>query len=478
MSTSTDHDRHQLRVKLTALQRRVRRLRARSRKDEEKLPKQLVGLEHELLRLQADIAEMGGDEDVERGHPALSDVAEWAESAKRLGLKHEATQGGELIHRLVHDEVLNWQTTAQEYIESGEQHTLFEALAETTTRQLELHASAELNDPAHDTLHQVRADLRGALRERLAEGEPVDDEARQVWANEQVDRCDVLLTSIDDMTPDRAAAQLMLMIEDCRWLLVQVKGKGMKWRRMKHRLRKLRRERQERQLQARLESIWGTKNVARFERLILLLIVFVVVLLVVEPNVSPQTAFWLNVADGVACAVFLWEFFFKLALVPDRMSWFGRRFFWDLIPSIPFGLIVMLIDGGMLGAVNIDVVRARPIVAVRSSAPTRAIRPVAAPVHSFRARVWIHDPRFRSAGATIRPAAEPQHHSLSNARGTHACAACHAKFGAPGAAPAGRTQRTLAASAEPSAGPATRVCRHQSPGRAGTSAHRGTIAAG
>ncbi|MHC5010689.1 MAG: ion transporter, partial [Planctomycetota bacterium] len=152
------------------------------------------------------------------------------------------------------------------------------------------------------------------------------------------------LTSIDDLDPVGATADLELITDDVAWHVRNVESSrsGLR-RRLKRKLRRLKAETQERQLQGRLEAIWGPKKVGWFERTVLFLIFLVLGILTADLLFSfPENVrYWLMVVDTLACAVFLWEFFVKLALVKGKGRWFLRHAFVDLLPSIPVGLLTL-----------------------------------------------------------------------------------------------------------------------------------------
>ena len=138
-------------------------------------------------------------------------------------------------------------------------------------------------------------------------------------------------------------SNLALIEADLAWHLEQVEGAATPVRpRLRRRLRRIRARRQEQDLQDKLERRFGIQRVARFERLVLWLILLVLVLLVTEFlfRLPAQVLRIFTILDTAACAVFLWEFFHKLALVRGRASWFARHFLIDFLPSIPFGLFL------------------------------------------------------------------------------------------------------------------------------------------
>ena len=160
--------------------------------------------------------------------------------------------------------------------------------------------------------------------------------------------------------------------------------------------RRLKREAQELRLLARQEAIFGRRAVQFFENLILWLILAVLVVLITEavlpeaypPEDAPReaqeaAARWRPVHEVLAwvdagiCAIFLIEFFGKLFLVRGRFSWFMRHFLVDLIPSIPYGLIVHQTFGAL------DTLRAGRVVRLTRVARLLRYVRVARPIVRF-----------------------------------------------------------------------------------------------
>src|SRR5690606_37998871 len=118
---------------------------------------------------------------------------------------------------------------------------------------------------------------------------------RQRWATEWIDRSEMALTSVESLPASVAAEQLQRLADDLDWHLEHVERESGPWRRRLKRKRwRLRADAQERLLKSRLEGRFGAVNVARFDRLILLLIVLVIGLIGLETLVplSTTTLFW------------------------------------------------------------------------------------------------------------------------------------------------------------------------------------------
>ncbi|MGE0431218.1 MAG: ion transporter [Planctomycetota bacterium] len=61
-------------------------------------------------------------------------------------------------------------------------------------------------------------------------------------------------------------------------------------------------------------------------------------------GLDPETAWTLALIDTAICFVFLFEFFLKLAFSPHRLNYFKRHWFFDLLPSIPFGMFAYVME--------------------------------------------------------------------------------------------------------------------------------------
>lgn len=353
---------------------------------------ELADVQVELLGLSRQVLLAEPRTRLPSGHPVLGDVEAWARMADELNLHATEAQARSLAADCAHDEAAEFFRSLEPLLEQPEAKKCFSELARLSTMELELKEFATHDEEGQDEAERTEeegtrnirfASMRFRLRrsmEQALRDEPPDEETRQAWKTDLVDRADVMLTAIDDMPPDKAAEHLQRLIDDIDWHERHVEpARGSVRRRLQFKESRLRAEHQERVLQHRLEGKFGRKNVARFERLILVLIVFVLGLLVVEMSVelSPEVHFWFVMADTACCAVFLWEFFFKLALVTDRWRWFRRHFLIDLVPSIPFGLFNEHV---------LDALRAgRAIRFLRLSRFVRYVRVLRPLIRAFRA---------------------------------------------------------------------------------------------
>jgi hypothetical protein len=111
-------------------------------------------------------------------------------------------------------------------------------------------------------------------------------------------------------------------------------------KRLRKQSHQVRVELQEKRLQDRLENIFGERAVKRFEQLIFILIFVVLALLFYEfvavDEKDHETRRTLALIDTGICLIFLTEFFVKIGLTKDRLFYLKRRWFIDLLPSIPF----------------------------------------------------------------------------------------------------------------------------------------------
>ncbi|MGE3809366.1 MAG: ion transporter, partial [Gemmataceae bacterium] len=325
------------------LEQRLHRLRGSRSVHSEEAAAELQAIEFRLRELAVALSRIENDISTAELQSILPDVRDWAEVAESLELNETVHAARKLGHELAIERAESWRQTVAKLGEAPTPDQCFNALLVTSGLEFEVlgHEAREHSDIP------VLAELRGELREkflRSLETAAATTDQRERWTEALADRSEALLSALPDYSPRRASTHLDLLSADVRWHLDHVEcQKGPRRTRLERKYRRLRAEWQERVLQTRLEGTFGRTLVGWFERLILVLIFAVLGLLVFEwvrdPEEGSELLFWLTMVDTAICAVFLWEFFFKLWLAPERGRWFYRHFLIDLIPSIPFGLL-------------------------------------------------------------------------------------------------------------------------------------------
>jgi len=319
---------------LAALERRVGEELAAIDPDPRAEARRVALLELEVLERLGSLRER----DAERGNPVLADCCAWRDLSERVEAPHAAQAADDLAARLIEDDAAAWAQATLAGLAPEDPRAWFRALAGARELDLEALGRRRMEPPTA----AFRARLRGGFLAAIAAAPPTSA-LRDDWVRELLDRGEAVLTSLDELEPDRACALLDLVGRDLTWHLVKVERHGgTRRRRLKRRRARLLAERQERELQARLESRFTTRRVARFERLILWLIFFVLALFAFELIASPGPGglAWLILLDSTACLVFLAEIAIKLRYVRGRWRWFLRHFAIDVLPSIPFGLFL------------------------------------------------------------------------------------------------------------------------------------------
>ena len=324
----------------------------------------LVVLEAELAQIAAEIDDAQPGLLAARGHPVLAEASAWREEIVEQELSAPAGETAALVESLVQDEVTAFRERIAPILESGDPRELAAALTEASA--LEREALDRLGEPHRlGGLEAPRRELRekfAAVASHLGEAD------RELFTRELCDRAAVVLTGVDHLPPAQATIHLSLAAEDLEWHLAHIEtGRGRRRRRLSRKRRRLRDEESERDLQARLELRYSKPRVAFVERLVLWLVFLVLAILAVEVmfDLPRNVRIALAIVDTAACVVFLAEFFAKLRLVQGRGRWFLRHMLIDLLPSIPFGILV-------LGQVGADPTRAAR--AVRLARITRVAR--------------------------------------------------------------------------------------------------------
>lgn len=271
----------------------------------------------------------------------LADLEQLRTACERLNLSQYVAEADHISQVYIEQSARNWQTDLQQVLDDGRPVPLFEALIETTVLQTEAGKYAAANSSAPPVFDEIRTALRQALLQAI-ETSPPTEAQHTSWVTSLVDRGDMAVTGVDDDNPELAARQVRLIADDLQWHLKFIpQPLPADRRRLKRKLRQLLADWQELALKHRLNSRFGVRFVRNADRVILLLILFVVSSIFVEAFVplSPRTSLVIHVLDGLACLVFLTEFFIRLSMVPLKWLWFRRHFLIDFVPSIPVGLI-------------------------------------------------------------------------------------------------------------------------------------------
>ncbi len=350
----------ELLLRIARLERRLRLLRADLREDPLAKADAYQQLEAELLEVSGLASRLRPELGGSLGHALLADVTEW----RNTSAEAIATEAAEVVEAfasdLVEDEISAWETEATAVCGAqGDINACFDALMRTTLLEFELEAHPAELESVHRRFDAIRLRLRDSFCERLAT-QPPAEELLAAWTKRLTDRAETMLAAVDDLPARRGTLQVRQVADDLSWFLQRISCSRGQRRRLRRKLWRLRSEHQERSLQVTLEQQFGQRAVGWFDTLIVVLIFVVLGLLIVEMTVDmePATLFWLHVADAACCAVFLWEFFYKLAHVPGKLRWFLRHFLIDLVPSIPLGLIFTTqLAGGARGMRAVRLIR-------------------------------------------------------------------------------------------------------------------------
>ncbi|HEY1065152.1 MAG TPA: hypothetical protein VGE52_03555, partial [Pirellulales bacterium] len=329
------------------------RLRGEPSSNSLEVAQRLVRLERESLRL-AQLVETLDAASVANVRPVKDDLADWTRLAKLRGLPEAAADAERACARLFEDDLAAWNVELRLRLDHLTLDELFAEILQAGAFELDAQKLDADEPPGAAIIHVARDDMR---REFLArsEREPPTAEQRNEWATELVDRTDAALSAADDQKAVPAARRLTVALSDLDWHLQHVeKEKSPTRRKLQRKRRKVYGERLERRLQTRLEKTFGAVAFARFERLVLFSIFFLLALLVVQSIIEWHPAsdvaqhFWFEVIDASVCGILLLDFVVRWALVEDRWFWFKRNWLFGLLPSIPFGLLGHLMPSSWL----------------------------------------------------------------------------------------------------------------------------------
>ncbi len=315
-------------------------------------PDQLAALQ-DLEAREMDLLASVEDDDAETLSvgAVLARLKHWEELCQRASLDEEADRCSQLAEKVGSEAAHRWETHCTSMLDESDPDTLFRKLLESSQLLSDALTRDGISEDSLTGVVDAQKAIQSAIATRCTESTP-DADVLDEWSRLLSDHLVTVLTTLDDLPPDQAASQLEDAIVLARWYVADIDRKrSHRSRRIRSKLRRLRAELQERRLNARLEKKFGRRFVAFSERLVFVLICFVLVLMMLEWTLplGERTLRWFSYLDAAACAIFLTEFFVKLALAQSRGRWFLRHMFVDLIPSIPIGLLTSgLADSGDL----------------------------------------------------------------------------------------------------------------------------------
>jgi hypothetical protein len=362
-----------LREALEAMDEELRQLQRLHR---EPLPADAVALANIERRLhECGRGQPGQDAAGDDSRGVTAELENWKEVCDRLGLAAVVEQIDRILRSHTDRVVERWKAFVAPDLADPSAEVCFQHLMQTTALQLEHQGSA--SDSELETFEEVRHSLREALREAVRR-HPADAKVQQAWATQLLDAGAIVMTAVDDLAPEVAAQQILIVARDCDWHAKSIATSSGHRRRLRRKVRRLQAEHQERVLQNQLEARFGRRIVGTSERVVLVLIFVVIALMMIEMffDLAPQTIFVFSIIDAAACVVFLTEFFTKLSMVPGKWLWFRRHFLIDFVPSIPFALLT----GGLTAVNPADSVRlgrlARLLRLPRLARYVRILRPI------------------------------------------------------------------------------------------------------
>ncbi|MHC4879409.1 MAG: ion transporter [Planctomycetota bacterium] len=309
---------------------------------------QLAAL-HDLESREMDLLASVEDDDAETLSvgAVLARLQHWEDLCQRASLNTEADRCGQLAEQVGSEAAHRWESHCTAILDESDPDTLFRKLLESSQLLSDALTRDGISEDSLTGVVDAQQAIQSAIASRCTDTPP-ETETLGEWSRLLSDHLVTVLTTLDDLPPDLAASQLEDAINLARWYLADIDSKrSHRSRRIRNKLRRLRAELQERRLNARLERKFGRRFIAITERLVFVLICFVLVLMTLEWTLplSQHTLRWFGYLDAAACAVFLTEFCVKLALAQGRGRWFCRHMFVDLIPSIPVGLLTSGLAG-------------------------------------------------------------------------------------------------------------------------------------
>ncbi len=310
--------------------------------------KALAEIEAQLVTLVRDSDDKTKKQETDIFRQA-AEVRRWRYLCQQMGVTDGVEKGDKLLDRLLDRAGERWEESVRNEDSAADAKRCFDRMLRTSRHQLAAAEHHHWPRKHVQRLAPLKEDLRRQLEEAVASA-TLSVETRNAWTKSLVDQADVVLAQVDEFQPGPAAEQLAVVRDDLQWHLNHIETeRGARRKRLSRKLRRIRAESQERELQDQLESRFGSRFVAFGERLILFLICLVLGLMLLEwlyPGWSRSTIVTFHLIDSAACFIFLAEFGTKLACVSEKGFWFRRHFLIDFIPSIPIGLLTLGLQAG------------------------------------------------------------------------------------------------------------------------------------
>ncbi|HEV7282884.1 MAG TPA: ion transporter [Pirellulaceae bacterium] len=269
----------------------------------------------------------------------------WRAFCEREGFHAPQDECQEALRRWRFRRAAAWRAETLAAIDGASDEDLFELLLDTL--RLERETDLEEGDrEASEILRRTKLSIRERIEYRISDRSPGSKLLSQ-WRRATVDRAAAAIADAEESELEPAIRHLQAAEEDVLWHLDRIdKPYGGSGRPLTRRLASLRAEREERTVQLRLETAFGRRVVAWFERLVFVLLFVLTGLLLVEwfADPTPTQRFWLDVGDLAICSVFLTEFFVKWRFAAWSASWFKRHWLIDLLPAIPVGVALSFIE--------------------------------------------------------------------------------------------------------------------------------------
>ena len=310
-------------------------------------------LPDELARLEAaSWRAVGAARDPEQDgldHPSCATFLAWSRRLEALGLATEAAEVVRALEELRARQLRACLDAFGRPSEADGPERWFDALAdwERARRHDPTPRSGADGEPGNPS----RA-LRAGLERAVARQAP-SAATRTGWVDRLVDEADEALAAASELPSERAEASLAGVAERLSEHLRAIEhAPGPGRTRLARRLARVRAEQEERALERRLHRLFGRVAVRRWDRAVLGAILLALALLVATLFVpldarEERALLWL---DSALCLALLWDFGVRATLARWRWSYLLRHVWIDFLPALPFGLVLLLAEGGEVAA--------------------------------------------------------------------------------------------------------------------------------